>query len=153
MLYFMLYTIAFVCFVANTAIEIGKLSAPKYREQDLDDAEDLFWVVGVTLGGLSQVMFYILLMTRLYHTFEASAYSVPRYYCYGYSIAIGFTFLFGLLYLASVEGEVYYMWRVTFLSITGGMFICIRLSLIWVFVTKLMNVSAQQQAVVHPLTL
>lgn len=149
-LYFLCYTLAFMCFVAQTVLEIRECTISPHGQQHLDDAKDIVWTCGLSLAIFSQLAFYLLIVIRLHNTFRDTAHRTSNCFYIAFAISIAVIFLSGSIYIALVQMEEFYIWRVVSLMTTGGMIICVRILLIGVFVHKLINLSAQRQAVVHP---
>lgn len=138
--YFCCYIIAFILFNIEFIL---KLTHP---DESTDAIEDILWAISFLFGGSAQLFFCLLLIMRLYFTFQETVYKTSRWiYC---SFVMGtITFImFGFCYIASVLSEVDRRLRATFAGLSGSLIIIMRIVLIIVFVFKLCSLIASYNA-------
>ena len=139
--YFVCYIFAFLFLICELCLKLSTSN-----EDVLDDQEDILWGIAFFFGGCGNLVYYILLIIRLYFTFQDTIYQTNKYLFYCYIVGIILFVVFGFCYISSVLSESNEILRVIFLFIAGSINILIRLSLIATFSYKLCLLIAQTNA-------
>lgn len=145
--YFLCYLLAFLLIIVELSLKLSYTSASSLELQaKSDDYEDIFWGLAFLFGGIANLIYYIMLIIRLYYTFKDTVYESSKYLYIAYILMMILLVIFGLCYIGSVISEIPESYRVIFIIITGVINLSIRISLIATFIYKLCKLIAETNA-------